>query len=72
MISEPFNLPRGSVRAIVVLALIFATATVCILGSPEAALGFVGILGVAVRDYFAHREEQNREAGPPVQPPVQG
>lgn len=61
--TEPLGLPRGSVRGIIVLALIVATVTVAIFASEAMAGGFLGLLGVSVRDYYSHREQENRRAG---------
>ncbi len=67
---EPFGAPRGTVRAGIVGLLIVASTAVAILGTPEALAAFTGILGAAVRDYFAHREMENQRSGSPVPPPA--
>ena len=68
---EPLNLPRGSVRSIIVLSLIVATVIVTILVSIEAAAGLSTLTGVAVRDYFGTRVYQNQQDGPVLHPPSQ-
>ncbi len=64
MNSEPFNLPNGSVRALLTLALVAISAIVLFVpavdGSDDVRAMFVLLTGIAVRDYFAHRAEANR------------
>lgn len=70
--TEPLGLPRGSVRAGIVALLIVAVVILGLFGQMEAFTALVGILGAAVRDYFAHREMENRLAGPPLSEPAEG
>lgn len=70
--SEPLGLPRGSVRAGIVLALVLATTVVAIFGNDSSFAAFAGILGFAVRDYFAHREQENARAGVVLPEPEEG
>ena len=67
---EPFGLPRGSVRGIIVLALIAGTIVLGIWGGEASFTALVGLCGVGVRDYFAHRSEQNAADGPSLPPPA--
>lgn len=67
---EPFGLPRGTIRGAIVLALIVATTVLGIWGDSAAFTALVGLCGVAVRDYFAHRSEQDAQNGPPLPPPA--
>jgi hypothetical protein len=64
MSSEPFNLPNGSIRALLTLALVAISAIVLFVpaveGSDDVRAMFVLLTGIAVRDYFAHRAEANR------------
>lgn len=71
---EPLNLPRGSVRAALVLILTLATIAMVFLpvADKDFATGLFGLAGFVLRDYFAVRKEQNDEDGPPVQDPVAG
>lgn len=66
---EPFGWPRGTVRALIVLSLALGMIPVAIWGTTDALAGFTGVAGFAIRDYFAHREQENRLAGP-ILPPV--
>ena len=70
--TEPLNLPRGSVRAIIVGLLIVAVVILGLFAEREAFTALVGILGAAVRDYFAHREMENLRAGVPLPEPEEG
>lgn len=67
---EPFGLPRGSVRGAIVLSLIGGTVVLGIWGNDAAFTALVGLSGVGVRDYFAHRAEANEADGPSMPPPV--
>ena len=69
---EPLGLPRGSVRSLIVFALIVATVVVAIFAPVEAFTAFATLLGVAVRDYFGTRIHQNEVDGPVVPPPAGG
>jgi hypothetical protein len=71
-VKETLGLPRSSVRASIVGLLIVASTLVAIFGSAEALAAFTGILGAAVRDYFAHRAIENAEAGPVLPEPAEG
>lgn len=66
---EPLNLPRGSVRSIITLALVVSFAPVCVFAPSEGLAAFTGIIGFVVRDYFQTRVEQNRVDGPALPPP---
>lgn len=67
---EPFNLPRGSVRAaLTFLVVIVAALSVFIPiapGAGDARAMFVMVAGLVLNDYFRHREKQNTEDGPPL------
>lgn len=65
---EPLNLPRGSMRALITLALVLGFIPVAIFGPSEGMSAFAALAGVAIRDYFASRQEQNRQDGPPLPP----
>ena len=67
---EPLNLPRGSVRAVIVLALVVGFVPVCIWGNDAGLAAYAALIGAAVRDYFGTRIAQNRADGPPLPPPV--
>ena len=67
---EPMGLPRGSIRAVIVLSLVAATVVLSIWGDEATRTALVGILGFAVRDYFSHRSEQDAQNGPPLPPPA--
>jgi hypothetical protein len=69
---EPFGLPRGTVRGAIVGLLIVAVVILGLFGAMEAFTALVGILGAAVRDYFAHRELENRVAGAVLPEPEEG
>lgn len=71
---EPLNLPRGSVRAALVVVLTLATIAMVFLpvADKDFATGLFGLTGFVLRDYFAVRKEQNDEDGPPLQDPVGG
>jgi hypothetical protein len=72
-VREPLNLPRGSVRAIVTIILVLVAAVALFApiaeGADDVKSMWLLLTGIAVRDYFAHRKEQNEEAGPAVEPP---
>lgn len=74
MRKEPLSLPRGSVRAIITLALVFISALAMFLplaeGAGDVKAMFLMLTGIAVRDYFAHRSEQNEKEGPSLPDPV--
>ena len=57
---EPFGLPRGSVRAFLTILLVGITAAVMFIpipaGKDDVKSMFVLLTGIAVRDYFASRE----------------
>ena len=67
---EPFGLPRGSVRAAICLVLALGLIPVAIWAPSDALAGFTGIAGFVLRDYFAHRAEENLRSGPAL-PPVE-
>jgi hypothetical protein len=71
---EPLRLPRGSVRAVLVLLLTVATIAMVFLpvADKDFATGLFGLAGFVLRDYFAVRKEQNDEDGPPLADPVDG
>ena len=66
MQTEPFNLPNGSVRALLTVLLVAISAIVLFVpsvnGSDDVRAMFVLLTGIAVRDYFAHRAEASRRA----------
>lgn len=64
---KPLNLPRGTVRSILVLVLL-GVSTVCLfVPTAEDARGmFLMLTGIAVRDYFASRAVQDAADGPPL------
>ena len=70
---EPLNLPRGSVRAIVTIILVLVAAVALFApiaeGADDVKSMWLLLTGIAVRDYFAHRAEQNEEDGPVVEAP---
>ena len=67
---EPLNLPRGSVRAALTLLLVAISGALLFIPAAEGADDvksmFVLLTGIAVRDYFAARAEQNIQDGPTV------
>lgn len=69
--TEPLGLPRGSVRAILTLALVAVSATMLFVPvvDPGTKDMFLLLTGIAVRDYFSVRKAQNAEAGPAIEPP---
>ena len=71
--TEPLNLPRGSVRAILtIVVVVFAGLTLFIpiaSGAGDARTLFVGAAAMIVKDYFTHRKDENEKAGPPLSPP---
>jgi hypothetical protein len=72
--SEPLGLPRGSVRAILTLALVAVSAALLFVPAKDADAKsmFLLLTGIAVRDYFATRSTQNEQDGPPLDPPSIG
>jgi hypothetical protein len=67
---KPLNLPRGTVRAFLVLVLL-AVSIVCLFvqTNDEARGMFLMLTGIAVRDYFATRATQDAVEGPPLPEP---
>lgn len=65
---EPLGLPRGSVRAILTILLVLVAAVALFApiapGADDVKAMWLLLTGIAVRDYFAHRQEQNEEDGP--------
>jgi hypothetical protein len=68
---EPFNLPAGSVRALLTTLLVGITAAVMFIpvpsGKDDVKAMFVLLTGIAVRDYFssrdrAHERERTQDA----------
>jgi hypothetical protein len=74
MQSEPFGLPRGSVRATITLVLLAACVTMLFVPAADSDVKsmFILLTGIAIRDYFAVRSGQNQEDGPPLPPAVIG
>lgn len=68
--TEPLGLPRGSVRAVITILLIVISASLLfvptVTGTDDVRSMFLLLTGIAVRDYFAARKEQNEEDGPVV------
>jgi len=66
------GLPRGTVRAILTLMLVIVSAVIVFVPSVNngASEMFLLLTGIAVRDYFAARADQNEEDGPAVPPPA--
>ena len=73
---KPFNLPNGSVRALLTVLLVVISAIVLFVpsvhGSSDVRSMFVLLTGIAVRDYFAHRAEQNRREAAADEPEQAG
>lgn len=73
---EPLNLPRGSIRAALTLLLVGVSAALLFVPTVDDAGDvksmFVLLTGIAVRDYFATRADQNAQDGPVVPPAVIG
>ena len=71
--TEPLGLPRGSVRAAITCALVAISGLMLFVpvakGADDVKAMFVLLTGIAVRDYFAHRSEQNAQDGPPLPAP---
>lgn len=72
--NEPMGFPRGTVRAALTLLLVVVCAVMLFVPvvNEQAASMFLLLTGIAVRDYFAQRADQNREDGPSVGPPAVG
>ncbi len=72
---EPFNAPRGTVRAILTIMLVLVSASLLFVpsveGSDDVSAMFVMLTALAVRDYFATRADQNEKDGPGVMPPAE-
>lgn len=68
--NEPLNLPRGSVRAALVLALVAVSSALLFVpvadGAGDVKAMFLMLTGIAVRDYFATRAVQNASDGPVI------
>lgn len=64
---QPLNLPRGSVRSILTLMLVIVSAVALFVPAADETVKqmFILLTGIAVRDYFATRAEQNAQEGPP-------
>lgn len=64
---EPLNLPRGSVRSILTLMLVVVSAVALFVPAADETIKqmFILLTGIAVRDYFAIRQAQNQQEGPP-------
>ena len=56
--SEPFGLPRGTVRAIITLLIIIGSLVFMIIRG-EIPAGLVSILSVVATFYFVSREKQS-------------
>lgn len=71
MSNEPLGLPRGSIRAILTLMLVVISAVMLFIPAVDGGARemFLLLTGIAVRDYFAHREKRNTEDGPPLAKP---
>lgn len=69
---EPLGLPRGSVRAILTGILIAGAAPVAIFSPADGQTFYAALAGIALRDYFSHRADQNRADGPTVGPSAIG
>ncbi|MDD5049723.1 MAG: hypothetical protein PHH09_12430 [Methanoregulaceae archaeon] len=54
---QPLALPRGSIRALVALGIMFLCGAM-LLRSMEVPEWFVGLIILVVRDYFAERSQQ--------------
>lgn len=69
--TEPFGLPRGSIRAAITILLVVVSALMLFLPvhAEDIKQMFVLLTGLAVRDYFAHRSEANAQDGPPIGKP---
>lgn len=72
--TEPLGLPRGSVRAIITVLLILISASLLfvpsVVGTDDVRSMFLLLTGIAVRDYFATRKDQNEEDGPALPAPA--
>lgn len=62
------QLPRGTVRATLTIILVGVSAALLFVPAVDngAKEMFLLLTGIAVRDYFAHREAQDRAEGPPI------
>lgn len=62
--NEPLGLPNGSVRAFLTTLLVTITAAIMFLpipaGKDDVKSMFVLLTGIAVRDYFSSREQQDQ------------
>lgn len=69
--NEPLGLPRGSVRAIITLLLLAFSGVMLFVPAVDDGVREMVLLltGIAVRDYFAVRKDQNDTDGPPIEPP---
>lgn len=70
--TEPFGLPRGSVRALLTVILVALSGVAMFVPVVDENIKSMVVLltGIAVRDYFAVRKTQNDQDGPPVEPPA--
>lgn len=72
---EPFDAPRGTVRAILTILLVLVSAALLFVptveGSDDVSAMFVMLTALGVRDYFAYRADQNQKDGPAVMPPAE-
>lgn len=66
--NEPFGLPRGTVRALITLALIGICGVMLFIpvveGASEIKAMIVMLTGLSIKDYFETRIAQNIEDGP--------
>jgi len=73
-VTEPLGLPRGSVRAVITILLILISASLLfvpsVTGTDDVRSMFLLLTGIAVRDYFATRKDQNEEDGPVLPEPL--
>lgn len=68
---EPLSLPRGSVRALLTVMLVALSGVAMFIPVVDDNIKSMVVLltGIAVRDYFATRADQNAADGPPADPP---
>ena len=61
-------------RALLTILLVVVSAVALFVpvtaGAGDVKAMFVLLTGIAVRDYFAHRQEQEKAEGPPLADPV--